>query len=356
MLILNDIHLGVRRSAGTTAQTSYDLRRWLQERYAEMLSLPSVNEVAINGDFFDTHTVPLEDVLESFLTTAGWLQGDSDRKIHLIPGNHDLSKNSNEVGSFQLMAQLLEAQFPKQVNFVMGSGWVKRSLGIYAISHVVNQAHFDAHIATVPDEAKYLLLHCNYDSPFAEQSDHSLNLSREQAKLLTQRGVTIIVAHEHHPREAFGGKLVVTGNQWPSSISDCITPEGKTHDKRAAWISPEGLEFTDTWLSSRDERCFRQVDWKEVDSFDAAGAGFIRVTGAAEPEQSSEALRAVSALRQRCNAFVVTNSVKVSQRDDASALASSVEDVRQVDIVEMLIETLTDEQQAVVRRVIKEGS
>lgn len=359
MLVLNDLHLGVRRTAGTTAETSYNLRRHLQERYGDFLHLANQsNEVIINGDFFDTFNVPLEDVLEAFFTTAEWLQYGEKRHIYLLPGNHDLSKNSSEVGSFQLMAQLLAAHCPGQVTYLQGSGWLDEARGVYAVSHVINQAEFDEAIAGVPEQAKVVLLHCNYDSPFAEHSDHSLNLSRGQAKDIVGNGTTIIIAHEHHPRESFGGKVLITGNQTPSSIADCVTPDGKMHNKRAAVIDDAGVVSTvQTWQPIDDDG-FTDVKWTEIANLQpelAQFKGFIRITGDAEPEESAGALRAVSQLRQQSKAFVVANAIKVRQSDGVGDLAASVEDVRSVNIVEMLLETLSDEQAAVVRRVLKEG-
>ena len=51
---------------------------------------------------------------------------------------------------------------------------------------------------------------------------------------------------------------------------------------------------------------------------------------------------------------MVTNAVKIAQLVDVDGLEVSAEDVRNVDVISMLLESLTEEQAAVVRQLMEE--
>lgn len=357
MYVINDLHLGVKRVAGTTAESALRLRQHLLEQCEALLNEIGDAPVAINGDFFDTYNVPLSDLLEAFTILAGWLDKGGKRVLHGVWGNHDLSKSSAEMGSFQVMLALLQARYQQRVQSVGGAGWLDEARGIYAISHVVNQAEFDLQIERVPVEARALLLHCNFDSPFAEHADHSLNLSREQAKRLTSLGTRILLGHEHHPSSFFSGAVLVPGNQFPSSVADCVTPNGRVIETKSYVRITETCEFEQIpfWRAS-DEDGFIDIPWRELEGDvlrDAeARKGFIRISGEAQPEEAADALRRISKLRQKSQAFVVANAVRVAGRADSTdGVADSIEDVRKTDVIQLVLDTLTPEQAKVVSEI-----
>lgn len=360
MLVINDLHIGAKRVAGTTPESASRLRQYLLGNYKQLLDLH--DEVLVNGDLLDTYNVPLADLLAAYSISAEWLRQDARRRLRLVPGNHCLSKSSVDLSSFDLMAQLLLAQFPQQVQHLVGGQWADQSRGVYVISHVVNQAEFDLQLERVPEGVKFLMLHANYNSPFAEHADHSLNVSSEQARGLIARGVTLIFGHEHHARSFFGGKVVIPGNQIPSSVADCVTPEGRqVKQKNCLLIQDDGeIELIPTW-SHTDPQGFTDIRWQDLEGEtlrDAeASEGFIRISGTAEPEEVSEALKRISRLRQKSRALVITNAVRAVTRDSGvEQIAESIDDVRKVDVVQLVIDTLTPEQAEVVRAILsKEG-
>jgi hypothetical protein len=351
MLVVNDVHIGVERVAGTTQVSAQALRGYLLQTYAELLGM--AQEVVVNGDLFDTYNIPLTDLLQTYQITAAWLAESPKRAIHLIPGNHCLSKNSANLSSFELMARLLQSQFGDRVSYIQGGAWVCEERGVYAISHVVNQAVFDMELDRVPETAKYVLLHSNFDSGFAAQTDHSLNVTREQAKRLIDNGATVIFGHEHQGRTAFGGRLIITGNPRPSSVSDCLAHgDGQLDGKKHALLLTDGPPQTiQTWCQ---EGNFVQVDWRFISKWEGPEK-FIRVNGNASAEEAADVIKAISTFRQKSDAFVVTNAVKVAQVADADEMEVSAEDVRSVNVISMLIESLTEEQAAVVRQLMEKN-
>ena len=359
MIIISDLHIGAKRVAGTTQESAARLRFFLHELFESILKA-TVDDIAVNGDFFDTHQVPLSDLLCAYSAIADWLR-TSGKRIFLLAGNHDLSKSSVELSSFEMMARLLIPLFPGQVVYMLGGGWVDEAQGIYAVTHVVNQAEFDLQLERVPAEAKTLLLHCNFGSPFAEHADHSLNLTRETAKKLVERGVQIIIGHEHHPSSFFGGKVMIPGNQAPSSVADCVTPEGRAvHEKHCLRINADGsVEKVRTWQHT-DDVGFCDIPWQTLEGQALRDAedfqGFIRVSGKAEPEEVAEALKRISRLRQKSQALVVANAVRAVTRDSGvEEIAESIDDVRKVDVVQLVLDTLTPAQAEVVRAVLEKA-
>ncbi len=291
-------------------------------------------DLAFNGDMFDGFQVPLSDALQVLQLLQGWLA--KGHHLYLIPGNHDLSSDSSRLSTFEFVSKVLLGA-SEQVTYHQGAGWLRE--GVYAISHVPNQDLFDLELSRVP-ECDYLLLHCNYDNGFAKEQDHSLNLSSEAiAKLPAKK---IIMGHEHQAGTHNNGKVVIAGNQFPMSVSDCL---GKSHKYRLV-LSDDGVEVVKSW----DKSNYVEVDWKEAAT---ANAQFIRVVGSADETEAVAAVDAVAKLRRISDAFIVGSAVRIGsgeELDMAEALAS-VEDVRAFDVMAMLKELLKPEQVAVLENL-----
>lgn len=348
--VFNDSHLGVRRSGGTTAASALALRQWAQQQWRDLLARAQEGDaILINGDLTDQFDIDLGDALDIFESLADAAQ--RVRAIYLALGNHDLSKNSAKLGTVQFLARLLALRTDRVV-LIDQPATVEGC--VHVIPHLTNQALFEQALDNVPDGTKFLLLHCNYDSPFAEHSDHSLNLDRERAKSFIERGIRLVLGHEHHQRQFFGGKLLITGNQFPTSIADCVTPQGKqAHSKQCARIDGDELVLADTWFPGQPDGGFVQVQWQEGEPLEAGQARFVRVTGEVKPEQASAALKAIGRLRQTSDAFVIANAIRVKGQQNAVEQATEgVNDVQKLDVIQMLLEALTPDQRRVVQEIL----
>ena len=348
--VFNDLHLGVKRSGGTTQASALALRHWLLNRFEALVQgVPNGHDIVINGDLFDQFDAPLEDVAVAYGVLRDFLDNNPGSELWICAGNHDLSKDSSKLGSVQFLAALL-ASSCHRAHLIQDRG-MRASEGIYLIPHTANQALFDLELERVPEGTRYLLLHCNFNSPFAEHADHSLNLSMAQAQAFAERGITLVLGHEHHQRTLLGGRVIIPGNQFPTSIADCVTPWGREveHKHYALIRGDDGVELIPTW-AAQDQ--FRQVD--VMAELDPAWSGFVRVTGSVAPEDSADALKKISRLRQTSNAFVITNAVKVrgSAGNEIEDAMDGVEDVRGIDVIGLLMETLNQEQQEAVRALL----
>lgn len=350
--VFNDLHLGVRRVSGTTAEGALKLKSWLMEKFEEDLlgRVADGEHVIINGDLIDSYRIPLADLLEIYEILRSFLGTHPNSHVYLALGNHDLSKDSTQIGGVEFLGNVLYDVVDDRLHLVEQPMLVDGH--IYIIPHLVNQEAFDAAIEAVPAAANYVLLHCNYDNHFAEQADHSLNLSREQALALVTAGKTLILGHEHQARDLMDDNLIIVGNQYPTSVSDCLSPrdsDGAT--KRCIKIEPDGITQVDTW-KAEDEFGFTELSISEG-PWDTTLKGFARMTGKVPAEGAYKALSALGALLREGQYFVLTNAIEVERIEtDANQALQGVKDVRQIKVMDLLMDLLTEEQKQVVKEVM----
>lgn len=338
LYITNDWHLGAVRSGGTTPATAYQLRQDLLSEFESMLNNIAVDgDLALNGDLFDGPNISMADLASTMQSLVNWLMR-TGRMLYAVTGNHDISKNSTNYSSFEFLAKMLQAQFPEQVRHVFGGEWIRDN--IYVVSHVPNQDIFNLELEKVP-KCDYLLLHCNYNNHFAQESDHSLNLSETQA--MASSASKILLGHEHQQRSELGGKVVVVGNPRPSSISDCLG----NGTKRMLKITDAGMEFIETWKAEGD---FSEQDWKDLKD----EGRFIRITGTADPEEASRVVDVIARFRRDSNARVVSNAVKIGENDTSAEMVLTHEEVTSFNVMGALREFLGPDDAAEVDKIMKE--
>lgn len=344
-LVTSDLHLGVTRSGGTTPQSQQALRDYLRESLRDLLEYYKGEHVVINGDFFDAFQVETSEVIKAYEILADHLRTGS---LTMIMGNHDASAKADKISSFHLLCHFLQALGTDR--FQMrdhNHGFCKVEGKVYAISHCMNQSLFDLELdkAMVEDgKGKYLLLHCNYKNGFAENSDHSLNINDEQVGNLMVQGWTLILGHEHVGYELRGGRVIVVGNQFPSSIADCLGNQ----TKHALVIDAEGHRYVETWEAFEN---YTEIDWKELAAGTAApdDHSFIRVTGDATALESADVIKSISRLRQTSDCFVLSNAVRVEGQDMVSDMADqTIENIRAFDVLNAIyLELEPDEVECV---------
>lgn len=348
MIILNDIHLGVNRRAGTTPATSKALKDKLQSQLASLVDPLSDEHLVIAGDLFDQFEVEYTDVIQVYSLLAEFLHRYG--MLTLIRGNHDASAKGDRISSFQFLAQILESQFDDKVQVINGF-LCPINDDIWAIGHCDNQDLFDIEmqraIDTMP-KGSNLILHCNYDNKFAEESDHSLNLSPEQAKKLADAEIDIMLAHEHQARHV--KNVWVLGNQWPSSVADCMG-----NDKKYAHRVHDGvIDMIETWDAATD---FVRVDWRKLfDDEIPDTVSFIRVEGDASASEAADVISAIAKFRSRRNTLVVSNAVRVDGVDQMEELASlSFDTIKSFDVLAELMGLLEEKERDVIQRLLKDS-
>lgn len=157
------------------------------------------------------------------------------------------------------------------------------------------------------------------------------------------------------------GNVVITGNQWPTSVADCLThgeaqKDGKKFAHLIETIEDFGTETTNvtlrnierpTWDAATD---FAELDWRDLQSTDAR---FVRVTGTAEAGEAADMVNAIARYRNKSEAFVITNGVKVGGIAGVEEMSTlSVERLQSVDVLKSLCEKLEPHEAKRVRDLL----
>lgn len=342
MFILNDIHLGSNRKAGTTPTSAAALKQYLQSEFAGLVHRCH-GHLVILGDLFDGFSVDVGDVITAYETLCDYVH-DGGRVV-LVCGNHDHSLRPG-TSSFHLLAHFLKSRFPNEISVIDYTiGLSSISGDVWAIPHMPNQALFDLEVEkAVSTSGKYLLVHCNIMSPW-ESSDHSLNLDDKQLDRLVGAGWKLLVAHEHAGRTLYNGDVHIIGNQIVSSVSDCLNDLNE---------SKVFVQLTDTGLVEHHactlSTLYAKLDWRNLEDVDPA-LKFIRVGGDASANEAADAVAAIAKLRQNHNAFVITNAVMVEGMGTEMEEAS-LESLKAFDVLSALLEVLDPKEQEVVKELL----
>lgn len=331
--VISDNHIGAIRSGGTTPATQWALRQHLLKAFESLL--PDSGDLLINGDLFDTASIPVSDVLKTYELLADWLQNNPSSTLYSSAGNHDLSKTSTTMSSFQFLGKLLSRSFPSRYVHIEVPTLTPYG---YVIPHLANQDLFDAALEATP-ECELVFLHANYDNGFAQNSDQSLNVTKEQASALPCKHV--IFGHEHHGRRM--GKVLIPGNQQASSVADWISPG----DKYSITVSDGKVHFNCEASRSIE---YTELNWRNLEETEHL---FIRVVGDATQEESHEVVNALAAFRRRSKALVITNAVQVLSAEGLSEnFEATLEAAKGFDVIKCLLETLDDEEKVVVEGLL----
>jgi len=93
-----------------------------------------------------------------------------------------------------------------------------------------------------------------------------------------------------------------------------------------------------------------EADWRDLTNID--GYNFIRVVGNATALEAAAVIKAVSQLRQRSEAFVITNSVKV-EGQDMTMNTESIESIKAFDVMGAIYAELNEREIETVKELMK---
>jgi UDP-2,3-diacylglucosamine pyrophosphatase LpxH len=349
MYLLNDTHLGCNRVGGTTPASREALRTYIFNYFRNLLNDCGGDDLCILGDLFDAFEVAPRDWLETFNDLCEWCEANFDRSLILVAGNHDVSMKGNKVSSFETLASVLSRQFTNVV--VVGIDKVYLHGSVYMVAHHRNQDTFDLSLGKLLNlvgQGDYVLLHANYHNKFAEDASNSLNVSEQVAKEFCDRGATLVFAHEHQPRTEIPhgaregcGTVVVLGCQYPTSIADCLGNQEKYFWKLAS----NGLKKLVSWNRDTD---YLEVDWRELDG---TQADFVRVVGDATNAEAANVVDALHRFRQKSDAFVVGNAVKIEGIADIGDLPETFEVAKKFDVMEFIYSRLDEKEAQAIKKI-----
>jgi UDP-2,3-diacylglucosamine pyrophosphatase LpxH len=350
-LILNDLHLGVKRVTGTTPASAQALRDYLLSSFRNLL--PADKDVLILGDLFDDFTVETMDFWNTLSVLLQWLSLHKNN-LFLVRGNHDWHPRGDKLSSFDALANLLRHMYQSQVQVVRG-GATCIGHGIWVVPHMPNQDLFDLELDEVAKgEGAYLLTHCDMMPPAVYgQRDHSLAIGEARAKQLAERFV-VLNAHEHQAISYnLGRGIHCLGNQIPSSIADCLTHGKRQADGRkyTMTITPDlGRAREVTWDATAS---FHRVDWRDIDTLPDE-TQFVRIEGQASASEAVLAVDAIAKLRNSHSAFVISNAVAVEGQEGVEEAAAAVsQNLKAFDLMAALLAELEPTERQIIEEVLQ---
>lgn len=364
MIILNDLHLSANRVSGTTPASREALRSYIFEQFSVLLREADGNDLCLLGDIFDGYEIAPRDWLQTYLMLSEWCDNNPTKDLYLVAGNHDTSSKGDKVSSFETLSAVLLKQFSEEQVHVVGIDeyvLVDKNLNhprFHIVAHHRNQDVFDLHLNKVLEAVQpgdFVLLHANYHNKWAEQADHSLNVSEDAALKFTEKGVTLIHAHEHqsrteipHGTPAHGGTVVCLGNQIVTSISDCLGS-----DRKFFWELKDGRLQKQVCWTHGGEFGYQALDWQHLDEA-SESAKFIRIVGDATNAEAAEVIDAIHKFRQRSQAFVVTNAVKIDGIAEMGDLPETFSAAAKFDVMEFVYKQLDEAEAGVIRGIVGE--
>lgn len=289
-VIINDLHLGLTRRTGATPESLKAFNAFQFDVFREIVQTVNFEDtLIILGDLFHGPDVGY-DTLWSAYEILNCVRGD----IVLVRGNHDNNKDLTKTSAFDMLGKLLPST-------MVISAPYKFSAEMTIIPHLPTQKMFDEAVAEAAEKSSILLFHANFDCGFAVNSDHSLNLSPEQAAMFN----LCIGGHEHNARNVRNVRML--GSQLPCNIQEA-----------------EREKFYHTWDGEGDpvpvhapvEFVYDEIDWHDLNPVqENMTANFVRVIGGANPEEAATVIQEVAAFREDSSAFFVSNSVKIGELD-----------------------------------------
>ena len=288
-VLFTDPHFGGKRAANTTPASRARMQDNVFTTVEQIIGSTHLEEPIIClGDLFDSYS-------NSEMTLIRSLPIVKRLKVCLA-GNHDLVNDNVKTGSLELLRQLKDCKdtYFSYVHFEEIGFNVTHvdNTTYFSIPHISDQAKFEQALGQVRDAAaraddtvryKYLLLHCNYDNPFCDET--SLNLTKENTEELLQVFDTIVLGHEHSHRVDFGGRLVVLGNTYPTAFGDIC-------DKFTMWVNDTTGEYQLNW-HWRANTHYWEVDWKEaygtsIEPDEWKDIEYVKITGEVAPSDTKQ--------------------------------------------------------------------
>lgn len=294
----SDNHLGTRRQAHTTRESSDRLRQMLytQSLYATRDRMARHYNI---GDLLDRATNDELTILQAYEV--------GNRYQAVLAGNHD---ETNRQGTVTTLRALDDIGVPVVCSPDLSTPYYEQiDSFLFMVPHHASQELFmealqeASEAAAECDHPTYLLLHCNYDFPMGCE-DNTLNLDPADAATLLKTFNRIFIGHEHNSKTAFDDRLVLVGNLFPTSFSDI-------GDKFIWHLDPDEDTLEKEIICS-ESVVYREIKYGEpIPHLD--GVRFVDVVGTTEAEFSVDVANFIRSIWKASDQlFAVRNLVKLN--------------------------------------------
>lgn len=306
IMFFSDPHVGKVLAANTTPTSRARLRKSLAE--FPLLAFEQIKSDArvCGGDLFDAYDSGVQDLRDAKrIADECWI---------VLGGNHDVENSLESLSSLAFLDEIYrfddsQADSPVVLpRYGEIAGDAKRLYGtnLVCVPHHNTQELFDQALDAINiggrgQDAKILLLHCNYDCDMAT-NETSLNLTRAAAQALLVNYDYILIGHDHNPKTDFDGRLIVMGSIHPTCFGDChynhnvylFDTETQKFETIPVWEAEEAYFETtvDEILANWEQGLPRDIE-------------FARVVGNVTPEQVPQLAKWVKRAWRSDNLFAL---------------------------------------------------
>lgn len=302
MRFMGDIHKGKRfpHTTGKTAQVFESLRR----HTALKLTQGFENSVIQLGDLFDDYSVGDGTLVEGYLFAK--------KCRALLPGNHDLSKNTDKDSALLLLQKYLGCNMPSGGDtLVFQEGMTSFYLVPHQHTHKLFEGVLESLVGTLAlaeNRARFnvLCLHCNFGSHTGAESDNYL--SEALAKKLLASGITLIVSgHEHNFKRPIPG-VVMLGSILPMSFGEMEDKFSLDYDTQTGTY-----ELIKCW----DKSSYCRTDWQNLLDQECSTWNtyqFIEVLGDLQVDDGVKVNRKIKSILTGCDRTIAVKNNTVLHR------------------------------------------
>jgi predicted phosphodiesterase len=321
-LIISDLHFGLKRKAGATPQSMVGYADFQFQSAELALQEYHAQHLLIAGDLFAAGQVDYATLWRTAELLRKW-GGD----IYCLQGNHDIIRDRTQMPALQFLAKMLGPRFTLIDEPMLITD------DIAVVPHLPNQEAYDAAVAEAAQDALILVTHANFENPFAQGQDHSLNLTAAQAAEFE----LVLNGHEHAPR--------VVGNvQMLGSLVPCQPAEANIDHFAWLWDGETPPMPVPSACPSYEEQ-----NWYELIRPEAL---FVKVVGEAEAGEAATVIQEISQFRQDYpDVFMVANAVKVGDLV-LGELTQAAEDLDMFDPLAAILSALSEEHRGELKKVL----
>ena len=343
--VCTDTHLGSIRRSGVTPMSALKLQDRTFNNFRNLLmdhlDLPIIHA----GDLFDSMHVPNSEILRAYKAISGWLES-SGQKFYCLRANHDWHPSGGKLSSWELLIDILVAQFGDQVVPIYDK-LTHIADNVYGLGHVGNSDLFDLELSRAMElKNSVLFFHANFANPFTNGSEHTLNIDKEWAEEFVARGNYLYGGHEHQASSHLGGRVRMLGNNDATSIADCLG-----NDKKYAYtLEDNGTLTPEVTMDVSAE--FINIPWTELSL--EIDRPFVRVSGNVNIEQAGDVVDLIAKFRSKSKALVVTNAVSIKDTFEIEDFEDiNLASLKSFDVLQELLELLTHPERKVVRELME---
>ena len=224
---IGDVHLGRVFKTGVPLDRRGDREGEVWDTFKDQVRAPGSDLKVIMGDLFDEFVVPPEVVIG-----AAMCLHEATAPVIILRGNHDASRNSEKMSSFDLLMALV-GQNPN-IQFAAGEApLVQGGRAFFGWHPFVSAAEM---AEKLPDDGSVTEVYGHWDTTLHTENDHNLIPLEGFARKGVQRVFTGHI-HKAERYRSHGLEVIVTGSMLPYAHGE-QGPDDRTY----LTLTPDEIE------------------------------------------------------------------------------------------------------------------